>query len=120
MCTYFELAKVVEPKRIAVAIAEARQARNLLSARLHARNREARVRAPWQANALRLLHTAQSHLNEKEAALEMQRMRYEQAINRRCDSTSRTTPLVPRVSVPARCRHVHAQPKAFELSAWRR
>jgi hypothetical protein len=27
MCTYFELAKVVEPKRIAVAIAEARQAR---------------------------------------------------------------------------------------------
>ena len=29
MCTYFELAKVVEPKRIAVAIAEARQARNL-------------------------------------------------------------------------------------------
>ena len=78
------------------------------------------MRAPWQANALRLLHTAQSHLNEKEAALEMQRMRYEQAINRRCDSTSRTTPLVPRVSVPARCRHVHAQPKAFELSAWRR
>jgi dynein heavy chain len=60
MCTYFELAKVVEPKRVAVAIAEARQ-----------------------ANALRLLHTAQMHLNEKEAALEKQRTRYDQAINRR-------------------------------------
>ena len=55
MCTYFELAKVVEPKRIAVAIAEARQARNLLSARLHARNREALVRHVCGRHGRRML-----------------------------------------------------------------